>query len=111
MDYDGRPIPESVGTAKEGMDQPVTFWVPSIAACGLAAYTGDKFPQWKGDFFAGSLRAQELHRLRVVDKKVTEEEIVLSGAGQVRDVVNGPDGNIYLLLNGQDALARLVPAQ
>lgn len=109
MDYDGRPIPESVGTAKEGMDQPVTFWVPSIAACGLAAYTGDKFPKWKGDFFAGSLKAQELHRLHVVDKKVTEEEIVLKDVGQVRDVVNGPDGNIYLLLNGQDALARLVP--
>ena len=111
MDYDGRPMPNSIGTAKEGMEQPVTYWVPSIAVCGLAQYTGDKFPRWKNDFFAGSLKAQEVHRLRVINGKTTEEEIVLSGAGRIRDVVNGPDGALYILFNEPDTLARLVPAE
>lgn len=108
MGYDGRPITSI--TAREGMEQPISHWTPSIAACGLAIYTGDKFPQWKYDFFAGSLRAQELHRLRVTHGKLTEEEIVLKGVGRIREVQSGPDGAIYLVFNGPDLIARLVPA-
>lgn len=108
MNYDGRPMRDTVGTAKEGMEQPVAFWVPSIAPCGLTIYIGDQFPQWKYDFFAGSLKAQELHRLHVADGKVTEEEIILKGIGRIRDVVSGPDGAIYLVLNQPDMIVRLV---
>ncbi len=110
MDYDGRPMPNSEGTAREGMEQPVKYWTPSIAACGLTFYNGDRFPRWKHDFFAGSLKAGELHRLRVADGKLTEEEVVLSGVGRIRSVENGPDGNLYLVFNGPDIIARLVPA-
>lgn len=109
MNYDGRPI--SALTAKEGMEQPLTYWVPSIAPSGLAIYMGDQLPKWKGDFFAGSLRAQELHRLRMKDGKVVEEETVLKGIGRIRDVVLGPDGALYLVLNGPDSIIRLVSAE
>ena len=111
MDYDGRPMPGSEGTAKEGMEQPVKYWTPSIATCGLTFYGGDKFPNWKNDFFAGSLKAGELHRLRVVDGKLTEDEVVLSGMGRIRAVETSPDGMLYILLNNPDVLARLVPAE
>ena len=111
MDYDGRPMPNSQGTAKEGMEQPVKYWAPSPAMCGLTFYVGDKFPQWKNDFFAGSLKNQELFRLRVANGKLTEEEVVLSGAGRIRSVETGPDGDLYLLLNDPNQLVRMVPAE
>lgn len=110
MDYDGRPMPGSEGTAKEGMEQPVKYWTPSIAVCGLTFYTGAKFPKWTNDFLAGSLKAEELHRLRVADGKLIEDEVVLSHAGRVRSVETGPDGLVYLLFNGPDVLARMAPA-
>ncbi len=109
MNYNGTPMPNSIGTAKDGMEQPVTFWVPSIAACGLTFYNGDLFPKWENDFFAGSLKAEELHRLHVENGKVTEQEIVLKGAGRIRSVETGPDGAIYLLLNAPDILVKMVP--
>ncbi|MEK7952920.1 PQQ-dependent sugar dehydrogenase [Luteolibacter soli] len=109
MDYDGSPI--SNETAHEGMDQPVTYWQPSIATCGLAFYSGDKFQEWKNDLFVGALAQQEIRRLRLVDHKVTEQEIILKNIGRVRDVRNGPDGFIYVVLNGPDNIIRLVPAK
>jgi glucose/arabinose dehydrogenase len=108
MNYDGTPI--TAVTEKEGITAPVKHWTPSIAASGLMIYLDDKFPQWKGDFFAGSLKAQELHRLRLENGKVTEDEIVLQGVGRIRSVEQGPDGAIYLLLNQPDTLVRMVPA-
>lgn len=108
INYDGRPI--TALTEKEGMEQPLVYWTPSIAPCGLALYDGRKFPNWQGDFFAGSLKAQELRRLRVTDGKVVEQEVVLKGLGRIRDVRTGPDGNIYLLTDERARLIRLVPA-
>jgi aldose sugar dehydrogenase len=108
MNYDGTPITGK--TAEEGMDQPVIYWQPSIAACGLSFYRGDKFPKWKNDLFAGALSQQEIRRLRLVDHKVTEQEIVLKGIGRIRDVTDAPDGFIYVILNGPDRIIRLVPA-
>ena len=109
MNYDGTPITGK--TAEEGMDQPVIYWQPSIAACGLSFYRGDKFPKWKNDLFAGALAQQEIRRLRLVDHKVTEQEVVLKGIGRVRDVTDAPDGFIYVILNGPDRIVRLVPAE
>ena len=109
MNYDGTPMVAI--TEKEGMEQPVTYWVPSIAVCGLDFYTGDKFPKWKNDLLVGALAQQEIRRLRIVDKKVVSQEIILKNIGRVRDVATGPDGLIYVLLNGPDRLVRLVPAR
>jgi glucose/arabinose dehydrogenase len=107
MNYDGTPITNL--TAKDGMEQPVTYYVPSIAVSSIAFYTGSKFPQWKGQLFLGALAGEELRRLVIKDGKVTHQEVLFKGGGRVRDVVNGPDGYIYLTFDG-GRVARLVPA-
>jgi glucose/arabinose dehydrogenase len=106
MNYNGTPL--TALTEKEGIEPPLYHWTPSIGACGLTFYDGDKFPEWKNDFFAGGLRGS-LTRLRVVDGKVTEDEVVLEGLGRVRDVRCGPDGLIYVVLNNPDMIVRLSP--
>jgi glucose/arabinose dehydrogenase len=108
MNYDGSPLTGL--TEKEGMEQPLVQWTPSIAASGLTCYTGDKFPGWKYDFFAGGLRG-ELHRIRVQNGKAVADEILLSGLGRIRDVRTGPDGFLYIVLNQPDRIVRLVPAE
>jgi glucose/arabinose dehydrogenase len=118
MNYDGMPMsyPGPDGqqamsvTSKQGIQDPIAYWTPSIAVCGLDFYTGDKFPKWKGDLFAGALAQQEVRRIRLVDKKVVSQEIVLKNIGRVRDVAMGPDGLLYVILNGPDRIVRLVPA-
>jgi glucose/arabinose dehydrogenase len=92
------------------MDQPVTNWVPSIATSPLTFYTGNQFPRWKNNLFLGSLAAQELLRLVVEGQKVVHQEILFKGIGRVRDVLNGPDGYLYVVLNQPDRIERLVPA-
>ena len=109
MNYNGTPMVAI--TEKEGMEQPLTYWVPSIAACGLDCYTGDKFPKWKYDLFAGGLAQQEVRRIRMKDRKVVSQEIVLKNIGRVRDVTGAPDGYIYVVLNGPDRIIRMVPAR
>jgi len=101
------------GTHKEGMQQPIHYWVPSIAPSGMAFYTGDKFAQWKGDLFVGALRDQMLVHLKLDGEKVVSEERLLKGVlGRIRDVRVGPDGFIYLLTDERfGVLARLEPAQ
>ncbi|MBV8033208.1 MAG: PQQ-dependent sugar dehydrogenase [Betaproteobacteria bacterium] len=100
------------GTHKEGMEQPLYYWVPSIAPSGMAFYTGDKYPKWKGDLFVGALKAEILVRLRLEGEKVVKEERMLKGAiGRIRDVRVGPDGLIYLLTDeSRGVLVRLEPA-
>ncbi len=107
INYNGRPI--SKITEKEGMEQPVVQWTPSPAMCGLDFYNGDRFKAWKGNLLAGALKFEEVKRLVIDDEKVTEEEVILKGRGRVRDVNAGPDGFIYLCLNGPDKVVRLVP--
>lgn len=107
MNYNGEPI--TALTSKEGMEQPVTYWTPSIAVCGLDFYTGDAFPNWKNDLFAGALKQQEVRRLRIEERQVVEQEIILKDLGRVRDVAAGPDGYLYIVLNGPDSVIRLVP--
>jgi glucose/arabinose dehydrogenase len=100
------------GTHREGMAQPVWKWVPSIAPSGMAFYTGDKFPKWKGDLFVGALKDQMLVRLRLDGEKVVAEERLLRGIGRVRDVRAGPDGYLYLLTDAADgSLLRVEPAR
>lgn len=105
MNYNGTPITDK--THAPGMEQPIHYWVPSIAVCGIDFYEGDKFPGWKNNLFAGGLASRELHRLVIEDGKITKDEIVLKGLGRVRDVAAGPDGYLYLVLNGPDKIVRL----
>ncbi len=100
------------GTHKPGLAQPLHYWVPSIAPSGMAFYTGDKFPAWRGDLFIGALRDQMLVRLKLDGEKVVKEERMLKNTlGRIRDVRNGPDGYLYLLTDESDGvLARLEPA-
>ncbi|MEP4078081.1 PQQ-dependent sugar dehydrogenase [Haloferula sp.] len=109
MNYNGKPLSDL--TEKEGMEQPVIHWTPSIAACGFTFYTGDKFPGWKNDSFVGALKQQELRRVRIEDKKVTEQEVILKNIGRIRDVRSGPDGFLYVILNDPDKIIRLVPVK
>ncbi|MEW6688810.1 MAG: PQQ-dependent sugar dehydrogenase [Pseudomonadota bacterium] len=100
------------GTHKAGMAQPIHKWVPSIAPSGMAFYTGERFPRWKGDLFVGALRDAMLVRLRLEGEKLVREERLLKGVlGRIRDVRSGPDGYLYLLTDETDGvLARLEPA-
>jgi glucose/arabinose dehydrogenase len=97
------------GTHKAGMEQPLYTWVPSIAPSGMAFYTGDRFPRWRGDLFVGALRDQMLVRLKLDGEKVVGEERMLKDAlGRIRDVRDGPDGFLYLLTDERrGVLARL----
>ena len=99
------------GSAKPGMAQPIHIWVPSIAPSGMAFYTGDRFPKWRGDLFVGALKDQMLVRLKLDGEKVVREERLLQGAlGRIRDVRAGPDGFLYLLTDeSRGVLVRLEP--
>jgi glucose/arabinose dehydrogenase len=87
-------------------------WTPTIAPSGLAFYAGDRFPQWRGDAFVGSLKDRMLVRLRLDGDRVVSEERLLRGVlGRVRDVRAGPDGFVYLLIDDRNGrLVRLEPA-
>ena len=97
IDYSGLPI--SNKAAAPGMEQPLYYWNPSIAPSGMAFYTGDKFPNWKGDLFVGALAGQALHRLHWENGKIANEEVLFreSVGERIRDVRQGPDGHLYLL--------------
>jgi len=107
MNYDGTPITNL--TAKEGMEQPVVHWTPSLAVCAIDFYVGDRFPGWTHDLFVSSLAAEELLRLELADGKVVHQEVLFKGIGRVRDVVVDPDGYVYVSLE-PGRVARLVPA-
>ncbi len=100
------------GTHKEGMAQPVHYWVPSISPSGLMIYDGDRFPAWQGSFFAGALSGELLVRLEVAGGKAVAEERMLEDLEErIRDVRQGSDGLIYLLTDHPDGmLLRLEPA-
>lgn len=92
------------GTHREGMEQPVHVWVPSIGVSGLTFYTGDRFPDWQGDAFAGGLAGGYLARLVLDGERVVREEVLLPGIGRVRDVRQGPDGFLYLAVEARDGV-------
>jgi aldose sugar dehydrogenase len=109
VDYSGAKIGE--GVAKEGMEQPVYYWDPVIAPSGMAFYTGDAYPEWKGSLFIGSLTPGQLVRLTLRDGKVEREERYLDELGErIRDIAQGPDGLLYLITDSDDGrILRLRP--
>ncbi|CAG5069710.1 Aldose sugar dehydrogenase YliI [Dyadobacter sp. CECT 9623] len=107
IDYDNSII--SKDTAKAGLEQPVIFWRPSIAPCGMTFVTSDKFKDWKGDLIVGSLKFMQLQHLTVKGNKVTKREVIFDKIGRVRDVRQGWDGNIYVVLENSGKVVRISP--
>ena len=116
-DYSGERITDH--PTREGMKSPLVVWLPAIAVAGMAVYTGDEFPAWKGNVFVGSLRQGGIpgtgHLQRIVFNEKTEElrrESILTELKQrIREVREGPDGLLYLLTDEDDgALLRIEPA-
>jgi glucose/arabinose dehydrogenase len=99
------------GTEKAGMEQPLYYWDPSIAPSGMAFYTGNLFPEWKGNLFVGALAGRALHRLVLKGEQVVGEERLLGDLGErIRDVRDGPDGALWVLTDSPDGrVLRLVP--
>ncbi len=112
--YSGAKI--GVGTAKDGMEQPIWYWDPSIAPSGMAIYSGKLWPEWKGDIFVGSLKFDMLVRL---DRESDGTGDTITGAEnlfrdrfiRIRDVREGPEGAIWFLAQGDGTLYRITPAQ
>jgi aldose sugar dehydrogenase len=98
-------------TSASGMEDPILQWTPSIAPSGMAFYTGDKFPEWKGDLFVGALARRHLRRLELDGKTVISQEELLQDHNQrIRDVRQGPDGYLYILTDeASGRLYRLEP--
>ncbi len=108
-DYSGLPIGE--GTAREGMEQPVYFWDPVIAPSGMTFYTGDRYAGWRGSLLIGSMNPGGLVRLTLRDGRVVSEERYLGELGRrFRDVVQGPDGYVYVITDhGDGQILRVLP--
>jgi glucose/arabinose dehydrogenase len=109
IDYSGAKIHES--THKTGMQQPIKYWVPSIAPSGMAFYSGDLFPSWRGNLFVGALAGQALVRLELDGEKVTKEERLLQDLRErIRDVRVGPDGALWLATDSSNGrILRVTP--
>lgn len=107
IDYDNSII--SKDTVKTGLEQPVLYWKPSIAPCGMAFITSEKFKDWKGDLLVGSLKFNYLQHLVIKDNKVVKKEIIFEKIGRVRDVRQGPDGNIYVVVEDSGSILKISP--
>lgn len=84
---------------KSGYVDPIANWVPSISPSAITMYTGDKHPEWKGDLFLATLSGQHIRRIRIKDRKVTQQEELLPGFGRFRNVRTGPDGFLYFSMD------------
>ena len=86
------------------MEQPFYYWVPSIAPSGMAFSSSNVYKKWKGDLFIGSLKFEYLERLVIKKDKVVKREKILDGLGRVRNVKEGPDGYLYIAVEGKGIL-------
>ncbi len=109
IDYDGSII--SNDTEMPGMEQPVHYWTPSIAPCGMTFLSSEYYKNWKNDLFVSSLKFEYLHRLKMDGNVVVGHEELLNDIGRVRDVYMGNDSYLYILVEGPGRLIRLVPEQ
>lgn len=108
INYNGTPITDQ--TEKPGMEQPLHYWVPSIAPSGFAYVNSAIYPQWKGNLLVGSLKFQYLERLEMEGRKVTHRENLMVGIGRLRNVRIGPDGYIYVAVENK-GIFKVVPAK
>lgn len=106
------------GTHRDDMEAPAHIWVPSIGVSGMLFYTGSAFPEWQGDMLVGGLSGQRLSRLTLDGQEVTREETLIQDMGRIRDIQQGPDGSLYLAIDGSTrdidgpatGVIRLIPA-
>lgn len=109
-EYGGGPIGDGI-THKADMEQPLYYWVPSIAPSGMEFYSGDAFPRWKGNLFVGALALTHINRLVIEEDRVIHEERLLTDKGwRVRFIEEGPDGYVYFGVD-DGMIMRLVPAE
>lgn len=106
INYDGTVLTEF--TEKEGMEQPVTYWVPSIATCGMTLVTSDRYPEWKGNVLVAGLAGQQIARVELDGTTAVGEETLLKDIGRVRQVSESPDGYIYAVTEATGLLIKLV---
>jgi glucose/arabinose dehydrogenase len=115
--YGWRKVTYGVGYSNEiiseytelpGLENPIHYWVPSIAPCGMAFVTSDKYPDWKNNLLVGSLKFQYLNRIVLDGEKVVKEEKLLENMGRIRNVRQGPDGYIYVSIE-QFGIVRIIP--
>lgn len=106
INYDGTTFTEL--TEKEGMKQPLYQWTPSIAPCGMTFVTSEKYPEWQGSLLVGSLKFLYLERLVISDDQVEKREKLFEGVGRLRNVIEGPDGYLYIAVEGR-GIFRIVP--
>jgi aldose sugar dehydrogenase len=106
INYDDTPI--TYLQTKPGMESPVYYYIRSIAPSGFAYLDSDKYPGWQGSYFVGSLSFEYLERLEIIENKVTKREKILDKIGRVRCVKQGPDGYLYISVEGEGILKLLV---
>ena len=107
INYNGTIITND--TAKAGMEQPLHYWIPSIAPSSMVFVTGDRYPEWKGDLLSGSLSFRYLERTILKNNKVIGREKLLENAGRVRNVVMSPDNYIYVAVEYPGIIVKLTP--
>lgn len=107
IDYDNSIISDK--TEAPGMEQPVIYWTPSIAPCGMTFITSPRFKDWNGDLIVGSLKFMYLQHLTVKGNKVTKKEVIFDKIGRVRDIKQGPDGNLYVVVESTGAIVKISP--
>lgn len=107
INYDGTILTEM--SHKEGMEQPVIQWTPSIAPCGMTFVTGNRFKNWENNILVGSLRFDYVERIVLDGQKVAHQEKLVEGIGRVRNVVVSPDGLVYIGLENPGRIVRLIP--
>jgi aldose sugar dehydrogenase len=107
--YDDRPFTQL--TEKEGIMNPKTYWIPSIAPCGLAFSTSDRYPSWKGCLLAGSLRFKYVELIRLDGQRVVDRTPILRQIGRVRCIATSPDGYIYVAVEEPGIIYKLTPVR
>jgi aldose sugar dehydrogenase len=107
IDYDGSKISDI--TTKEGMEQPVWYWVPSIATCGMTMVEGDKYPGWKNNIMVGGLALTHIARVELNNGKFIKYEKLLDRVGRVRTIEQSPDGYLYVAIEGPGMILKIIP--
>jgi glucose/arabinose dehydrogenase len=90
---------------RAGMDDPIVYFTPSIAPSGISFYSGSRYAGWKNSLFLAALAGQKLLRFEISGRQITHQETVYQGFGRNRDVITGPDGYLYILLQNSQTLA------
>jgi glucose/arabinose dehydrogenase len=110
INYDGTPITDI--TKKDGLEQPIWYWVPSIATCGMTQVTSDKYPGWKNNILVGALALTHIARVELNgNNQFVKQEKLLDKIGRVRAIAQAPDGFLYVATESPGMVFKIVPAQ